>query len=240
MIKLHMALDFEKYDILETMDTATMDLWVSQHVGLSRCKAESSLYTSKWFDYRIMHPLVATCLFTEVYKLKHSQITRTHGREDLVKAYFTTGLKRVSYLDMSKANITSLWKARQVADRYCVPYDYFVETILSIAASRLWDKLPRPQHMWQEDLIEIFEEKMKTRMKTTFDDSDFSFQNASQIINREIQMAYCQWIINRVKDMPSSKRVYAIANVAVLNRLVPMSVMQKCFPAESERAQVFC
>lgn len=119
-----------------------MDEWVAKNIGLSRCKGEADLFETKWFDYRDMHPLQATAVFTEEYKRQYANIMLTHGREDFQSAPFNTGLKRVPFHDQSTANKTSLWKARQFADRYCVNYGYFIGTILSIAASRLWDKLP--------------------------------------------------------------------------------------------------
>ena len=52
----------------------------------------------------------------------------THGREHFETAPLTTGLKRLPYQELSTANKTSLWKARQFADRYCCSYDYFIST----------------------------------------------------------------------------------------------------------------
>ncbi|MCV5282825.1 hypothetical protein OFC15_27930, partial [Escherichia coli] len=103
---------------------------------------------------------------TEEYKRQYSYIMLSHGREHYETAPFTTGLKRVPYQELSTANKTSLWKARQFADRYCCSYDYFISTVLSAAARRLWNKLPRPQHLWQPELIEIFEEKLARRATT--------------------------------------------------------------------------
>ena len=81
---------------------------------------------------------MATCLFTEAYKRQYSYIMLSHGREHYETAQFTTGLKRVPYQELSTANKTSLWKARQFADQYCCSYDYFISTVLSAAARRLW------------------------------------------------------------------------------------------------------
>ncbi|HBX7159260.1 TPA: hypothetical protein MIB31_25260, partial [Klebsiella pneumoniae] len=149
-----------KYEFMQEMTTADMDRWVSENIGLSRCAGETELFASKWFDYRNMHPLVATCLFSEIYKTEYARIMLTHGRDDFQRAPFRTGLKRVAYQDQGMGVKTSLWRARQFADRYCCSYEYYISTILSIAAQRLWANLPRPQHLWQDDLVEIFEQKL--------------------------------------------------------------------------------
>lgn len=238
------SMDFKKYDFLEDMTQEEMDLWSSQKVGISRFKKEVNLFETKWFDYREAHPLVATCLFVEIYKKKHAQIMRTHGRVDVHRSYYQVGVKRQCYLDMSKSNITAFWKARQNADKYCVPYDYYIETILSIAAERLWERLPRPQHLWQDDLIEIFENKLSKRLLTTFDDSQYSYatvlkEELSQSVTqrcRTIQKEYCFWVINRLKAVPDSKRVLTVVGVVCIQKLIPPAVAEKCFPEEYKEA----
>ena len=172
----------DQYDFMTEWDTTVMDKWVAENIGLSRCKDEAELFETKWFDYRDMHPLMATCLFTEAYKRQYSYIMLSHGREHYETAPFTTGLKRVPYQELSTANKTSLWKARQFADQYCCSYDYFISTVLSAAARRLWDKLPRPQHLWQPELIEIFEEKLAKRAVTRLDDSLVSFKDRKSVV----------------------------------------------------------
>ncbi|MCW9314416.1 hypothetical protein, partial [Klebsiella quasipneumoniae] len=155
--------DGEKYSFMQEMTTSDMDRWVSENIGLSRCSGETELFATKWFDYRNMHPLVATCLFSEIYKIEYARIMLTHGRDDFQRAPYRTGLKRVAYQDHGMGVKTSLWRARQFADKYCCSYEYYISTILSIAAQRLWANLPRPQHLWQDDLVEIFEQKLSRR-----------------------------------------------------------------------------
>ncbi len=67
---------------------------------------EAELFDTKWFDYRDMHPLMATCLFTEAYKRAYSQIMLSHGREHFETAPFSTGLKRLPYQELSAVNKT--------------------------------------------------------------------------------------------------------------------------------------
>ena len=94
----------DQYDFMTEWDTTVMDKWVAENIGLSRCKDEAELFETKWFDYRDMHPLMATCLFTEAYKRQYSYIMLSHGREHYETAQFTTGLKRVPYQELSTAN----------------------------------------------------------------------------------------------------------------------------------------
>ncbi|MEH2761143.1 hypothetical protein, partial [Klebsiella pneumoniae] len=193
-----------------------------------------------WFDYRDMHPLMATCLFTEAYKRAYSQIMLSHGREHFETAPFSTGLKRLPYQELSAVNKTSLWKARQFADRYCCSYDYFISTVLSAAARRLWDKLPRPQHLWQPELIEIFESKLANRAGTRLDDSVVSFKNLGDMQHDPIQERYFEWVLERLKHITRDKRIRTIFSAVWLMELVPERVIYAHYPEELEEARRLC
>lgn len=219
------------------MSVADMDLWASQNIGYSRCKNETALYQTKWFDYRLAHPLVATCLFTEAYKAAYAQIMLTHGRDDFRTAPFRTGLKRIPYQEQSIANRTSLWKARQTADQYCCTYEYFITTILSIAASRLWNELPRPQHLWQESLLEIFEDKLAKRSKTRVDDSMVSFHNMPHQGVVEVQKSYYESILGHLSSLSSFNRTLAIFSLVFLRQLLPDDLVMRHFPYECREAR---
>lgn len=230
----------DQYGFMEEWDSAVMDEWVAKNIGLSRCKGEADLFETKWFDYRDMHPLQATAVFTEEYKRQYANIMLTHGREDFQSAPFSTGLKRVPFQDQSAANKTSIWKARQFADRYCVNYGYFIGTVLSIAASRLWDKLPRPQHLWQPELIEIFEGRLKKRALTRLDSSLWGSGCSGVIVqggNVEIQRDYFEWLLTQIENREPSRRVLIIYSAVWLTELLPEHVALQRFPKETLEAR---
>ncbi|EPH0150607.1 TPA: hypothetical protein QH810_005272 [Klebsiella pneumoniae subsp. pneumoniae] len=229
-----------QYDFMMEWNTAAMDKWVAENIGLSRCQGEAELFDTKWFDYRDMHPLMATCLFTEAYKRSYSQIMLSHGREHFETAPFSTGLKRLPYQELSAVNKTSLWKARQFADRYCCSYDYFISTVLSAAACRLWDKLPRPQHLWQPELIEIFESKLANRAGTRLDDSVVSFKHLGDMQYDPIQERYFEWVLERLKHITRDKRIRTIFSAVWLMELVPERVIYAHYPEELEEARRLC
>jgi hypothetical protein len=228
-----------QYDFIETWDTTAMDDWVIKTIGLSRCKEETMLFETKWFDYRSLHPLMATCLFTEAYKRQYANIMLTHGRDDFASAPFRTGLKRIPYIEQSVGNRTSLWKARQIADQYCVSYDYFIGTVLSAAATRLWDQLPRPQHLWQEELIEIFEDKFEKRKRTRLDESLLSYGTLGMVQGGYLQQSYYDWILKQLGERDGLNRILAIYSAVWLLELIPKDLAQQHFPRETMEAAAF-
>ncbi|MCJ8600972.1 hypothetical protein MWH03_00055 [Klebsiella pneumoniae] len=228
----------EQYDYLDSWTTRDKDQWVADTIGLSRARDELALFGVKWFDYRTIHPFDATALFCEAYKRAYSQIMQAHGRVDYVTAEFRTGLKRVPYTAQAASVRTSLWKARQTADRYGVEYDYFCNTILSIAASREWGELPRPQHMWQEDLLEILAEKLINRSMTRLMGSENPWFSTENYCGHEVQDAHRAHIIRLLEDRVAN-RTLAIWSAVKMHRWLDEQSARLHFPEETARACVF-
>lgn len=215
------------------------DKWVVENLGLSRTTAELELFDKKWFDYRHLHPMDATLLFTEAYKREYALILETHGREDFRKAPFRTGLKRVPFIRLSKANITSLWKARQKADELGVEYEYFISTMLSIAARREWTELPRPQHLWQDDLLEIFTDKHHKRSQTRLNGSRLSYFTIDEYVGDETQDAHRRFVMEQFYNALSNKRPLLAYSAFHLLRYIEEQAFSTQFPNEYRKALRF-
>ncbi len=215
------------------------DQWVVENVGLSRTKGELELYQSKWFDYRHLHPMDATMLFTESYKREYSRIMSTHGREDYRKASFRTGLKRVPFINLSKANITSLWKARQKADELGVEYGFFIMNMLSIAAKREWGELPRPQHLWQDDLLEIFIDRNEKRKRTRLDGSELDYFKNNNYVGDEVQDAHRTYVMAQISNARPDKRYLLIFSAVYSLGYLEQQAFLNQFPDDLRKASKF-
>lgn len=64
------TIDNDQYDFMTEWNTAVMDKWVAENIGLSRCKDEAELFETKWFDYRDMHPLIVP-----VFLRRHTNVS---------------------------------------------------------------------------------------------------------------------------------------------------------------------
>nr|WP_181374665.1 hypothetical protein [Pectobacterium carotovorum]AKG47497.1 hypothetical protein pA_00057 [Pectobacterium carotovorum] len=212
------------------------DKWVVENVGLSRTNGELELFEKKWFDYRHLHPMDATLIFAESYKREYAKILESHGREDFRKAPFRTGLKRVPFIRLSKANITSLWKARQKADELGVDYGYFISSMLSIAARREWNELPRPQHLWQEDLLEIFTDKHNKHNQTRINGSRLSYFTTNEYVGDEIQDAHRRFVMEQFHNALPSKRPLFAYSAFYLLKYVDEQLFSSQFPEVHRKA----
>lgn len=172
LIEKHMAaLMFEEED--SQLDEAAV-----QCVDMKLLRLENDLMDRKWYDYRQLHPARATALFMECYKESHVRIM--HRRVDIGRAPFSSGIKRIPLFAQATSILSGLWKARQMADRMCMRYDFYTLTILSIAEARNWRFLPRANQLYNKDLVSLLMEKWGEEIRSNIqvaDDPRFLAEN---------------------------------------------------------------
>jgi hypothetical protein len=107
--------------------------------------AEAELFSTKWFDYRRMHPVVATYRFAHDYSQAALRFyTKTCSAEPPRSLLVTDDV-------FEHRAVTSFWLARQCADRVGCPYTY----MLDYAAERFFDRhfssYPQPNQLYGEE-----------------------------------------------------------------------------------------
>ena len=111
--------------------------------------AENSLYTSRWFDYRHLHPVQATYLFADHYK-RAVQRWYAHTK-DIETAHTVTPFKHEDVFQTTE--LTSIWLARQAFDRIGCRYDLGLDFALKRAGDRGWGYFPRPNQLYGSELL---------------------------------------------------------------------------------------
>ncbi len=132
-----------------------MDKWVAENIGLSRCKTRLN-------SSRRSGLITATCILSghlPFYGGIQTSVLKYHaddGREHFETAPFTTGLKRLPYRSC-RLPIKRLYgkHASLLTALLLIRLLYLHRSFRSCTTAG--DKLPRPQHLWQPELIEIFE-----------------------------------------------------------------------------------
>ena len=117
-------------------------------------KFEVELFGKKWFDYRSMHPTDATYLFSDAYSNAYRMISAV--RFDVERAPYMKGLKGKLgdvFTEQKPRNVLGLWKARQAADRHCIPYDFYCNTAMRIAEETSWTHMPRPCQLYGDKIL---------------------------------------------------------------------------------------
>ncbi|MDR2310444.1 MAG: hypothetical protein LBE54_05570 [Brucellaceae bacterium] len=123
-------------------------------------KNESALMMNRWFDYRFTSPLSLTLQFGKIYQEKLRAHLRRH--EDVAKSNTVYGTKTYTPAEPA-AWFTALWKARQRADEFFLPYEAYIEFSFDFSSrrKRYWTMLPsqlHPSAKNKEAWLECFDE----------------------------------------------------------------------------------
>jgi len=105
-------------------------LW-TKNAYLHKWKAfEVPLFTTKWFDYRFMHPVQATYLFAHHYRRVYKRIFSENF--DAERAEYVKGFRGDDLFVQGKSvTISGMWRARQHADAIGCPYDVYISAALN-------------------------------------------------------------------------------------------------------------
>ncbi len=108
-------------------------------------KNESTLMMQRWLDYRFKSPMSLTLLFATIYQEKLRAHIRRH--EDVAKAETVFGTKTERPHERDNW-FTALWRARQRADNFFLPYDAYIEFCFDFSSrrKRRWTMLPSQLH----------------------------------------------------------------------------------------------
>lgn len=131
-----------------------------QHFSPKQCSLEPRLYQLKWWDYRSLHPVQATFLFADCYK--KAAIWSLSRRVDVEEAqsFRICGGKKFgedSFLSLPKQQRTGMWVARQTADRFGIPYDFWCTKAMIYCEKNLWRFIPKPTQMYGSTVKEEHE-----------------------------------------------------------------------------------
>lgn len=169
---------------------------------------EPALFGTKWWDYRILHPMQATYLFAHEYRRarraglkrrieywaavnapvfgKH-KVEQENGKEKSVAIE--------DFTDGSKTLITGLIKARQMADRHGIPYYSYCRAAVRYAEDMLWTYVPKPHQMYaNQKRKDINGEPIEPILASVIRQWEESKRSNPKLANDEFYLAdnYCQ------------------------------------------------
>lgn len=112
---------------------------------------EDGLFSTKWFDYRQLHPVQSAYLyasaFESIYRRFYAEVKDRRAAEH-IKVFKVDDI-------FAEPNpvARALWQGRMVADAAGMPYDVYIRLSLKHRL-RGWRQrfLPRPSHLYQEDI----------------------------------------------------------------------------------------
>lgn len=181
------GLDFEHYEIL-----------MVQHIPKKERKLETQLMTTKWFDYRLMHPMMATYYFFRLYRNEYRNFYRK--AIDHLAADFVRPIKEQDFLLSREA--MSFYRLRQTVDALGMRYDFF----LSVAFDKCFKVIangrplpPRPAQLKKEDLaLEVYQEWLLV-CKANLQIAKSPYFTTTHFQNTPSQCAYEDFIVKQIQ-----------------------------------------
>ena len=146
-------LDGERLDRLMHDRIRHVDPWL---LG----KQERMLFRGKWFDYRFMHPTLATYLFARSYTTIYKVLFRRHV--DHARAEGRLGFKDSDIFNSRE--LSGFWRARQHADAIGMPYELYIELAMEGLMRISRSFLPRPTQLYGDMALEAAQKGWRERL----------------------------------------------------------------------------
>lgn len=152
-------------------ESSDYDALAIARININLLSKEPALYTTKWWDYRLLHPVQATYAFEVAYikscrayvkknyDLEYGKVFKPYPGKDLFaekQLELTPVKKKVRMKNgkplymphAAKSTISGVWKARQMADSLGIPYEFYCEAAFQYTEKCLWHRLPAPSHLY--------------------------------------------------------------------------------------------
>lgn len=161
-------------------------------------KLEAELFESKWWDYRRLHPVIATYLFAHEYNNAYQWIVKRC--RDIERGQYMKGFKGKDIFEGKE--VIAFWKARQSADRLGMRYDFYIRTAMKWAEDRNWRNIPRPIHLYSDDLVEHLKEKWAEEARARLQSATAECYRIDSYSAHPDQDAYREWAFEQVSRRP--------------------------------------
>ena len=162
-------------------------------------KVEPELMATKWFDYRRLHPMLATMYFIQCYNEAYRAFCRK--AIDAERAPFMKGINERDWLG-SREKMT-IWRLRQAVDRIGARYEFFWTFVMGyhyrlMGNGRIY--APRPNHIIKNEelfaaLIEAWQEQCAISLQIARD----PYYRVSNFNGSELRRAHEQFVIDQIK-----------------------------------------
>jgi hypothetical protein len=147
-------------------DLSAVDLEVrGLRIDPAHREIEASLTELRWFDYQHMHPVTATYCYAHHYV----EATRAYY-ERCIDMRSAEDARAFSPDDIfASRDMTSMWLARQAADRMGLPYPFVLDFAARRSLERYFRRFPRPNQLYGEefelDVNDAWQERFERQLQ---------------------------------------------------------------------------
>jgi hypothetical protein len=211
-------------------DERALDALAIARIDRKFLDRESELYKCKWFDYRPVHPTMATYMLAHCYNRaygEHMGACFDH------KKRFMAAFKGKDV--MAAREVKSFWRLRQKIDELGMRYDFFCRHAMAWCAENGWKQPPRPSHVLNNDdlIIQVANAwEMEQRGKIQW--AKLPRFTASRFVGAPDQLAYEQHLATRIMQRAQPKYAVHVAlylydalRIEAALELLPAGVVQE-------------
>ncbi len=183
-------------------------------IDTKRLAEERDISGVKWFDYRFISAVQATERFYETYIHLYREAFRRNfdaGTATLKRAVPARGLW------VSPGEFSAAWRARQIADGFGMPYDFFIRECIEAALRRGVARVPRPNQLYNLLSMPHVQERWEERRKALPLFSELPQYRVEAFCGLPAQIEHQQWVIDSLKARQA--RPFAIAQACFVDRL---------------------
>lgn len=231
--------DFKGAELSETeCDKLALD-----RVSASLLKNESKLATTAWFDYRLLHPTTRTYLFAHFYEEAYRYMLRLHvdyeqAEGDNPRTFLPKNdplgkplsvLKREEKSGVIGAfrNCTMVWKARQKADEYGIPYDVFCMSGMKAAIGRIWQRTPNPSQLYSQEILNAIIDRWADLASQKMYVASHPFYRIENWVNHSSQHDHAAWVCEQINARVNPE--FALAQYGFKTPMIPAQMMRTQF-----------
>lgn len=168
-------------------------------------KEERALKDMRWFDYRWLHPVKATYLFAHHYSNAYRLMSER--RFDAERAPYVKGFKGKDIFTVKSPTYLGFWRARQMADRHCIPYDFYTRTAMMWAIETAkWPNAPRPHQLYSGELAEKVVATWDEEMRRAIRLPASPFYRVENYAGHPIQDSFQEWLAAQIKTRANPER----------------------------------
>lgn len=223
-------------------DLTAMDYMLGYHR-----QGEADLYRTKWWDYRMLHPIEATEKFEEAYR--HELKASRERVKSIEGSSYSRHLHYPHFLENSKQAITGMWNARRAVDAEGIPYRFYCRAAFRYAERRNYSFMPTPAQIVSTNIhvnddLSMFDsvvEQWKEYQKKHFVCSEHKHYTNAAFTGT---LSQCQHRSHILKHLTTVKnKEIAIAHYVYEKQLIQEELITKSFGSKGaallRRAQDF-
>lgn len=179
------------------LDPETCDELMTLHIRKEWRDYEGPLYSTKWYDYRFMHPVQATFLYAHEYAIAYRRFYRS--TIDRKAAEHIKIIKDPDIFKIDKKILSGLWRGRQHADAMCIPYDQYIDLAMTARLS-YWNQrhLPPCFQLYSELVVQTVEREWADRQAGILFFGKHGEFRMPRYIGTPTQNDHHEWLLEQV------------------------------------------